>query len=191
MSKKKITLILIPVAALILLVTLFIYNSCTFTIENNDKVIKYKIEAFISRGTTPESKINIKNKIQIENVKIVSFDISSSKGNSFGYCVLTKSAFINKLKINNVRYGTGLIDLPVISTKNGKYLVAIGEQYSKKAAYVKVKLNDNNYTFDITSPYCILHKKVPNNTSTSEVADFTFYDKNEKEIPYSDIMEKL
>ncbi len=56
MSKKKITLILIPVAALILLVTLFIYNSCTFTIENNDKVIKYKIEAFISRGTTPESK---------------------------------------------------------------------------------------------------------------------------------------
>ncbi len=190
MSKKKITLIIIPVAVLILLVALLIYNS-TFTIENNDKGIKYKIEAFINRGTTPETKITLKNEIRIANIKIVSFAASSSDGNNFGYCTLTESLFKEKFKIQSVRYGTNLIYLPVISTKNGKYLIAIGKEYNKKATYVKVKLGENNYTFDIKSPYFILYKKVPNDISTSEVAEYTFYDKNHKEIPYSDIMEKI
>ncbi len=190
MSKKKITLVIIPVAVLILLVVLLIYNS-TFTIENNDKGIKTKIEAFINRGTTPEMKITLKNEIRIGNIKIVSFVASSSEGNNFGYCTLTESPFKEKFKIQSVRYGTGLIDLPVISTESGKYLIAIGEQYNKKATYVKVKLDENNYTFDIKSPYFILYKKVPNDTSTSQAAEFTFYDKNHKEIPYSDMMEKL
>lgn len=190
MSKKKITLIIIPVAVLTLLIALFIYNS-TFTIENNDKGIKYKIEAFINRGTTPKTRITVKNEIRIANIKIVSFVASSSQGNSFGYCLLTESLFKEKYKIKYVNTGTGLIDLPVISTKSGKYLIAIGEQYNKKATYVKVKLDENNYTFDIKSPYFILYKKVPNDTSTSEVAEFTFYDKKHKEIPYSNIMEKI
>ena len=188
MSKRRITLILITVAALILLVGLLIYNS-TFTIENND--IKYKIEAFINRGTTPETKITLKNEIRIANIKIVSFTASSPQGNSFGYCTLAESLFKEKYKIKYVNTGTGLIDLPVMSTKSGKYLIAIGEQYNKKATYVKVKLDENNYTFDIKSSYFILYKKIPNDTSTSEVAEFTFFDKNHKEIPYSDIMEKV
>ncbi len=188
MSKKKITLIIIPVAILVLLVALFIYNS-TFTIENNNKVIKHKIEAFINKGTTPETKITLKNEIRIANIKIISFATSSSEGNSFGYCTLAESPFKENFKIKSVRYGTGLIDLPVISTKSGKYLIVIGKEYNKKATYVKVKLDDNNYTFDTKIPYFIFYKKVPNDITTSEVAEFTFYDKNHKEIPYSDIME--
>ncbi len=189
MSKKKITLIIIPVAILFLLVALFIYNS-TFTIENNNKVIKHKIEAFINKGTTPETKITLKNEIRIANIKIISFATSSSEGNSFGYCTLAESPFKEKFKIKSVRYGTGLIDLPVISTKSGKYLIVIGKEYNKKATtYVKVKLDDNNYTFNTKIPYFIFYKKVPNDITTSEVAEFTFYDKNHKEIPYSDIME--
>ncbi|AEY65340.1 hypothetical protein [Clostridium sp. BNL1100] len=190
MSKKKITLIIIPVAVLILLAALFIYNS-TFTIEYNDKVIKYKIEAFINRGTTPETKITIKNEIRIADIKIISFAASSSEGNSFGYCTLAESPFKEKFKIKSVRYGTGLIYLPVFSTKSGKYLIAIGKEYNKKATYVKVKLDDNSYTFDIKSPYFILYKKVPNDISTSEVAEFKFFDENHEEISDLGSLEKL
>lgn len=173
---KKILLILF--VALIVFV-IWLSSNRKFTVKNNNADIKVGIEKFMNRGGQSQLHIDIKNNRDIDNIKIVSYTLSYGQ---FGYAMMKKTLG-GSYKIITTSYGTNIIDVPIIETKEGKYLIAIGRKYNPKIKYFKTSVGDKNYIFDISGEsYFIDSYQVSKNTNFVYGSGIIFIDEYNDDI---------
>lgn len=160
----------------------FIFNACSsnqFIVKNNDADIKLGIENFINRGGTTGIQINIKSFCNIDNIKVISYTVSNGQ---FGHAVMEKKSN-DSYKIITTGYGTNIIELPIIKTKDGKYLFAIGRKYNQNIEYVKTEIDNRKYIFDVSEEsYFIHYYQVPKETTVDFSNGYIFLDQHNNNI---------
>ena len=153
--------------------------------ENNDISIKTSIEAFFFNPENKKINITLQDKVDIDNLKIISF--TGDEGNA-GYAIL-ENIETSKYKVNFVSGGfagsNNIIELPILTSKKGKYLLGIIPRYNIRVKSVKIPLDDTEYIFELSDkPYTIQYKKVPDNTTATSAlgSNISFYDATNKNI---------
>lgn len=162
--------------------SIFIFNACSsnqFIVKNNAADIKIGIENFINRGGTTGIQIDVKNECDIDNIKVISYTVSNGQ---FGHAVMERKSN-NSYKIKTTEYGTNIIEHPIVKTKNGKYLLAIGRKYNQDIEYLRTEVDNRKYIFDVSGQsYFIQYYQVPQETAVNYSDRFILLDRYNKDI---------
>ncbi|MDF2542421.1 MAG: hypothetical protein K0S47_2139 [Herbinix sp.] len=171
-------LYVIPVI-LIAIVVYFNYSS-KFYIKNNAYEIQENLQKFLQRSE-PSEQINVKQVIDLDNMKFVLAELKDS----FGFAKLTRG-LNRKYKIDFIEYGgNGNFKGYIYKTNQGKYLIVYGRNSDKKIKYIKAAIENNEYRIVIPEGNLyIAFCKVPDETKTvfPDRNDYKFFDQNDKNI---------
>lgn len=134
------------VTILIFFLIIFIFTSCSkneIIVYDTNTEIKQGIESYINKDDTTGVNIQLINKRNIDNIKIVSFSTNSTDSTDFGYAILENKDNA-KYTIQSILFCTNAINHTVFKTHKGKYLL---DTLSKYNINVKLIEKDNNYIF--------------------------------------------
>ncbi|WP_010680978.1 hypothetical protein [Acetivibrio cellulolyticus] len=128
-----------------------IFTSCSkneITVSSSNSEIKDGIESFINKGNTRGIKIELKNKRNIDNVKIVSFCASNQK---YGYAVLEKRSQDVYL-IRSACFLTDVLNTAIIKTTTGKYHLAVSSNCNIDFKTIRPKPYNKSHLFEGLRP---------------------------------------
>lgn len=165
----------------------FIYSS-SYTINDNEVVLKGELEKFINRGSSVTKSVDIKKILDIENRRYVLFEVN----NELGEAELGRG-FNGKYKILSTGYGTKHFRYSIKDIRNSKYFIVLGENYDMKISYINISIDENQYKMDVPQEdYFIVFHEVPKDTveQIPSYSDFRLYDTNNIDIS-DEIYEKL
>ncbi len=122
---------------------IFVSTSCSkneVIVYDSNTEIKHGIESYINKDDTTRVNIQLINKRNIDNIKIVSFSTNST---DFGYAILENKDNA-KYTIQSILFCTNAINHTVFKTHKGKYLL---DTLSKYNINVKLIEAETNYIF--------------------------------------------
>lgn len=131
------------VTILIFSLIIFAFTACSkneIIVYDSNTEIKHGIESYINKDDKTRVNIQLINKRNIDNIKIVSFSTNSM---DFGYAILENKDNA-KYTVQSILFCTNAINQTVFKTHKGKYLL---DTLSKYNINVKLIEEENNYIF--------------------------------------------
>lgn len=162
----------------------FGYYSKTYPIKNDMQVIKDRIIKFINRPTPYINDIDIKQELNLDNKKYIFFLINDQFNDQLGGAELTKG-INNKYKIESTEWASGSLRDEIVKTNKGKYLILKGKNLDNRISYVKISLDNKEYTINIPQKeYYMVYCSVPLETEETflDFNSIKFYDNNNTDI---------
>lgn len=176
--KKKLAVLLLCVSTIVIIV---LYSK-TYSVSDNKKELEDNLKSFINRPTVEVNNVDIKRELNLDNKKYIVLLMD----NDIGYSELTKG-INNKYKIEYVGGEDGIFIENIYNEKENKqkYIIARGKNYDMKIAYMKMKVNNQEYKIHIPhEKYFLTYVKLQEKTDLVDfdIAGLRIFDKNDNDI---------
>lgn len=192
-SLKKVLYLSLFVAAIFIGYTLIYFNQ--YHIEDEQTAIQAGVIEWLYNGPNidPDLKPAMKEMIQLDDTNSY-IGLIQTPDRYVGYVHFIKG-WNGKFKINSSSGpGSNIVDYQKIKTTNGMYAILVGRNPALTIDHIKAELEYEEFHFIVnvsSDELFVRYKHLPKDIKEPFPAELTYYDKNNSEIDWSELMDLI